>query len=126
MLRQSTVLTKPIYFTILSCYHPVSVFVVGVSSRAQCLSCGHIHEGFSGDRFLPARRQYTKLRQNPPHHNPTQAQEEPPTYLDHPQLALGYINKLDLLDSHSLAGTPIEGLVHGPKGPLANTVAEAL
>lgn len=48
------------------------------------------------------------------------------TDLDHAQLALGQVGDLDLLDSHSLAGAPIESLVDGTEGAFADAVAESL
>lgn len=47
-------------------------------------------------------------------------------YLDHAQLALGHVHKLDLLDRHGLAGAPIERLVYGSESALADTVSEPL
>lgn len=46
--------------------------------------------------------------------------------LYHAQLALGNVGNLDLLDSDSLAGAPIEGLVDGSESALADTIAEPL
>jgi hypothetical protein len=40
-------------------------------------------------------------------------------HLDHAQLALGQVHKLDLLDCNGLARTPMDGLVDGTKGTLA-------
>lgn len=48
------------------------------------------------------------------------------TDLDHAQLALGQVGNLDLFDGHSLAGAPIEALVDGTEGALADAVAEPL
>lgn len=43
--------------------------------------------------------------------------------LYHAQLALGDICDLDLLDGNSLAGSPVECLVDGSEGALADAVA---
>lgn len=48
------------------------------------------------------------------------------TDLDHAQLAFWKVGDLDLLDSHSLAGTPVEALVYGTEGTFANAVTESL
>lgn len=48
------------------------------------------------------------------------------THLDHPQFAFWHINQLDLFDSHSLAGSPVEGLVDRPKSSLSDAITESL
>lgn len=47
-------------------------------------------------------------------------------YLNHAQLALGQISKLNLLDGNSLARSPVEGLVDGTKGSLAEAFSQTL
>lgn len=46
--------------------------------------------------------------------------------LDHAELALGQVGKLDLLDSDRLARAPVECLVDGAERSLADAVAESL
>lgn len=48
------------------------------------------------------------------------------TDLDHAQLALGKVGDLDLLDGNSLTGAPVETLVDGTEGTLADAVSESL
>ncbi len=47
-------------------------------------------------------------------------------YLDHAQLTPGQVTELDLLDGDSLSSSPVESLIDGPKGSLADTVSKAL
>jgi hypothetical protein len=46
------------------------------------------------------------------------------SYHDNPQFAFRQIPKPDLLDSHRLAGAPVDRSVHAPKSSLAQTVTE--
>lgn len=46
--------------------------------------------------------------------------------LDHAQLALGHVAELDLLDGHSLAGAPMDGLVDGAECALAQALSQTL
>lgn len=48
------------------------------------------------------------------------------TDLDHAQLALGKVGDLDLLDGNGLTGAPVETLVDGTEGTLADAVSESL
>lgn len=47
-------------------------------------------------------------------------------HLYHAQLALGQVGKLNLLDGHSLARAPVEGLIDGAESPLADAIAQSL
>jgi hypothetical protein len=46
--------------------------------------------------------------------------------LNHAQFALGQICQLDLLHSDSLAGAPVESLVHGPEGAFPEALPQPL
>lgn len=47
-------------------------------------------------------------------------------YLNHAQLALGQVAKLDLFDGNSLTGAPMDGLVDGAECALAQALPQAL
>ena len=47
-------------------------------------------------------------------------------YLYHTQFASRKVRDFDLFDRYSLASAPVEGFIHGPKGTLSQTFAEAL
>lgn len=112
MFRQSADLTNPMYLTMLSCCRTINIIGDAHDSRGH-LICSR--EGSSGDRSQPVRRQ---------HDGPNWYQFDP--YLDHPQLALRQIDELDLLDSNSLAGTPVKSLVDGTEGTFAYTFPQSL
>lgn len=96
----------------LSCYRTINIIGVAQHNRGH-LICSR--EGFLGDRSQPVRRQ---------HDGPNWYPFDP--YLDHSQLALGQIDELDLLDSNSFTGAPVESLVDGTEGSFAYAFSQSL